>query len=176
MRCFLIAVVVTLPAIAAADPLAGLHLEGWYLKLGAESGVVISRHSSAGARGASPLVGGVMTLVHINDDREWAGLQADLLADGNDELPTGARWSFGPEAGVSVYGVDVSYFGERVAGSTHHGMQVRAKLTVGLAAVYARASYALIGADETTVDIGIQLKAPIWMKRPKRGAATVARR
>jgi hypothetical protein len=55
-------------------------------------------------------------------------------------------------------------------------MQVRAKLTVGLAAVYARASYALVGEDEMTVDIGIQLKAPVWMKRPKRGAAMVARR
>jgi len=174
MRCFLIAAVVTIPAIATADPLAGLHLEGWYLKLGAETGVVISRSSTE--RGAAPLVGGVMTFVHINDDREWVGLQADLLADGNDELATGARWSFGPEAGVSIYGVDVGYFGERVAGATHHGMQLRAKLTVGLAAVYARASYSLVGADETTVDIGIQLKAPIWMKRPKRGAATVARR
>ncbi|MBA2543409.1 MAG: hypothetical protein H0V17_27455 [Deltaproteobacteria bacterium] len=171
MRGSLIAALALSPAIATADPLAGIHLEGWYLKLGAESGVAFARE-----RGASPLVGGVMTFVHINDDREWVGLQGDLLADGNGELSTGARWSFGPEAGVSIYGVDVGYFGERVAGATHHGMTVRAKLTVGLAAVYARASFSVVGADETTVDLGIQLKAPIWMKRPKRGAATVARR
>lgn len=172
MRGFLIvAAVVGLPQAATADPLAGLHLEGYYLKVGAESGVAFGRE-----RGASPLVGGIVTFVHINDDREWIGFQGDLLADGNGELATGARWSIGPEAGVSVYGVDVGYFGARVDGETHHGMQIRAKLTVGLAAVYARVSYSLVNADEAGVDVGIQLKAPVWMKRPKRGAAMVAGR
>jgi hypothetical protein len=171
MRGFLIAALVAArPGFTSADPLEGLRLEGWYGKLGAETGVAFGRD-----RETSPLLGGVATLVHINDDLEWVGLQGDLLADGNGTSATGARWSFGPEAGVSVYGVDVGYFGARVDGATRHGLQVRAKLTVGLAAVYARASFSLVGADTMDVDIGIQLKAPVWIRRPKRGAAIVAR-
>lgn len=149
--------------VAAADPLAGVNLEGWYGKLGVESGVAFGAE-----RGTSAVVGGVATLVHLNQRREWVGFQGDLLADGNGELEAGARWSLGPEAGVSIYGVDVSYMGRRIDGATQHGMQVRAKLTVGLAAVYARASYTLIGPGSDRameVDLGLQLKAPLWIKR-----------
>jgi len=155
----------------AADPLAGLNLEGWYGKLGVESGVAFGAE-----RGTSAVVGGIATLVHINDRLEWIGLQGDLLADGNGRSEAGARWSIGPEAGVSIYGVDVSYMGRRLGGDTQHGLAVRAKLTVGLAAVYARASYTLVGADTMEVDLGIQLKAPFWIKRPRRGAPAVAAR
>ncbi len=171
MRAFLIVAVLGQARIAAGDPLAGVHLEGWYGKLGVESGVAFGD-----GRGTSAVVGGIATLVHINDDREWVGLQGDLLADGNGELAAGARWSLGPEAGVSIYGVDVSYMGRRLEGVTQHGMQVRAKLTVGLAAVYARASYALVNGKGMDVDIGLQLKAPFWIKRPRRGAPAVAAR
>jgi len=156
---------------ASADPLAGVHLEGWYGKVGVESGVAFGRD-----RGAAPLVGGVATFVHINDDREWIGVQADALADSNGALDAGLRWSLGPEAGVSIYGIDVSYFGERVEGATHHGLAVRAKLTVGVAALYARASFALRGADERTYDVGLQLKLPVVIRRPHRGAPTVVSR
>src|SRR5204863_9013124 len=101
MRILPVAVLATVASAgggtASADPLDGLHLEGWYGKLGVESGVAFGRE-----RGAAPLVGGVATFVHLNDDREWLGLQGDLLADGNGELTTGARWSIGPEAGVSI--------------------------------------------------------------------------
>ena len=171
MRAFLIVAVLGQPEIVAADPLAGVHLEGWYGKLGVETGVAFGD-----GRGTSAVVGGIATLVHINDHHEWVGLQGDLLADGNGELEAGARWSLGPEAGVSIYGVDVSYMGRRLEGVTQHGMQVRAKLTVGLAAVYARASYALVGGEGMEVDIGLQLKAPFWIKRPRRGAPAVAAR
>jgi len=172
MRGFLVAIVAVAGArAAAADPLDGLHLEGWYGKLGVESGVAFGRE-----RGTAPLVGGVATFVHINDDREWLGFQADLLADGNGDLPTGVRWSVGPEAGVSIYGVDVSYYGERVAGDTHHGLALRAKLTVGLAAIYGRTSFALRGSDERVFDVGLQLKLPVLIRRPHRGANIVVRR
>jgi len=159
--------------IATADSLTkGLKLEGWYGKVGLETGVVFARE-----RGAAPLLGGVATFVHINDDFEWAGFQADLLADWNGDRDAGARWSIGPEAGVYIYGADVSYFGERVEGAVHHGIQVRAKLTLGLAAVYVRGAYAMRGADESSMEVGLQFKAPVLIKRPKRGPATaVARR
>lgn len=173
LRLLVVAVVFSaMPAVA--DPLAGVHLEGWYGKLGVESGVAFGAE-----RGTSAVVGGIATLVHINDRREWVGVQGDLLADGNGHLEAGARWSLGPEAGVSIYGVDVSYMGRRQDGATQHGMQVRAKLTVGLAAIYARASYAMVGPgarDTMEVDIGLQLKAPLWIKRPRRGAPAVAAR
>ncbi len=176
MRAFhrvLIVAVVSHAMPAAADPLAGINLEGWYGKLGVESGVAFGAE-----RGTSAVVGGIVTIVHINDRREWVGFQGDLLADGNGQLGAGARWSLGPEAGVSIYGVDVSYMGRRLDGATQHGMQVRAKLTVGLAAIYARASYAMVGSgsDAMEVDIGLQLKAPFWIKRPRRGAPAVAAR
>jgi hypothetical protein len=171
MRTFLVGCLLLGTRAAAADPLEGLALEGWYGKLGVESGVAFGRE-----RGAAPILGGVATFVHINDAREWLGFQADLLADGNGELATGARWSIGPEGGVSIYGVDVSYFGERVAGATHQGFSLRAKLTVGIAAIYARTSFSLVGGDEQTFDVGIQLKAPLLIRRPHRGAPTVATR
>ncbi|MBS1123597.1 MAG: hypothetical protein H6Q90_5825 [Deltaproteobacteria bacterium] len=154
---------------ASAGVLDGIKLDGWYGKVGLESGIVFARE-----RGSSPLLGGVATLVKANDQFEWTGFQADLLADWNGDRATGARWSFGPEAGVYFYGADVSYFGERVDGETHHGLQVRAKLTVGLVALYVRGAYALRGADESSMDIGMQLKAPVLIKRPKRRVVEVA--
>jgi hypothetical protein len=171
MRALLIAVVLIWAGDATADPLAGVNLEGWYGKLGVESGVAFGAE-----RGTSAVVGGIVTLVHLNERREWLGLQGDLLADGNGARSAGARWSIGPEAGVSIYGVDVSYMGRRIDGATQHGMALRAKLTVGIAAIYARASYALVGADEMEVDIGIQLKAPVWIKRPRRTTPVVVTR
>jgi hypothetical protein len=160
MRGFLAAGVLFVPLTATADrQLDGLKLEGWYGKLGVESGVVFGRD-----REAAPLLGGVATFVHVNDRLEWIGVQGDLLADGNGQLSTGARWSIGPEAGVSVYGVDVGYFGERQEGSTRHGAQARVKLTVGLIALYARAAY-VVQTDATSFDVGMQVKAPLFIRR-----------
>src|SRR5512147_107420 len=88
---------------AAAETFHGLHLEGWYGKLGLETGVVFARE-----RAASPLLGAAATFVRMNDHFEWYGLQADLLADWNGDRDAGARWSVGPEAGVLLYGVDLS--------------------------------------------------------------------
>ena len=48
---------------------------------------------------------------------------------------------------------------------------MRAKLTVGVAAIYLRTAHAMVGADETSLDVGIQLKAPVFMKRKKRPVA-----
>lgn len=151
---------------AADDRFRGLYLDGWYGKVGLESGAVFARE-----RGASPVLGGAATLVRMNDHLEWYGLQADLLADWNGPLPAGARWSFGPELGVAIYGVDLSYFGERTAGETHHGFQARAKLTIGLAALYLRGAYTLAGAageDESSLEAGLQLKLPVYIARHRR--------
>jgi hypothetical protein len=126
-------------------------------------------------RGTAPLLGGVVTFVHANDQLEWYGLQADLLVDGNGALDAGARWSAGPELGVSIFGVDVSYFGERVEGQTHHGFQARAKLTIGVAAIYLRGTYALIGADESSLEAGLQLKLPVYIGRHRRSLRTASR-
>ncbi|MEO8705026.1 MAG: hypothetical protein ABI867_33545, partial [Kofleriaceae bacterium] len=166
MRGILIALAITaVPHVAGAESLLeGLKLEGWYGKVGVESGVAFGRD-----RGASPLLGGVATLVHINDHLEWAGVQADLLVDWNGDRDAGTRWSVGPEAGVSIWGADVSYFGERLEGDVHNGMQVRGKITVGLAAVYVRGAYAFGGSDAAVLDVGLQLKAPVFIKRPRRG-------
>jgi hypothetical protein len=170
MRGFLVCCAVGLPSVAAADPLDGLRLEGWYGKLGVETGVAFGPE-----RGTSPLLGGVATFVHINDQREWIGLQGDLLADGNGDRPAGARWSFGPEAGVSIYGFDGGYYGERLDDVTRHGAQARVKLTIGIAALYARASYTPRG-DAASFDLGMQLKAPVFIKRPRRTPVIVSRR
>jgi len=154
----------------------GLYLDGWYGKVGLESGVVFARE-----RGAAPTLGGAATLVHLNDQLEWYGLQADLLVDWNGDRPAGARWSLGPEFGVSLYGIDLSYFGEQTGGGLHHGLQVRAKLTIGLAAVYLRGASTLAGApgeDETSVEAGLQLKLPVYIgrhRRSMRGAALASR-
>jgi hypothetical protein len=171
MRALLVLVVCVTPRVASADPLEGIKLEGWYGKLGLESGVVFARE-----RGPSPLLGGVATFVKANNSFEWMGVQADLLADWNGDRNTGARWSLGPEAGVYIFGTDISYFGERVDGETHHGLQVRAKLTVGVVALYARVAYSMTGADESSADVGMQLKVPVLIRRPKHRAAEVARR
>jgi hypothetical protein len=154
------------PAAADTERFRGLYLEGWYGKVGLESGVVFARE-----RGAAPTLGGAATLVHMNDHLEWYGLQGDLLVDWNGDRPAGARWSLGPEFGVSLYGVDLSYFGEQADREIHHGFQARAKLTVGLAAVYLRGAYTLAGAsgeDESSLEAGLQLKLPVYMARHRR--------
>lgn len=165
---------VAAPRRAHADLLHDLELEGWYGKLGVETGVAFGRD-----RGASPVVGGVATVVHVDDDLNWAGLQGDLLLDGNAASPAGTRWSFGPEAGHSVFGFDLSYFGEHVPGDAyHHGLQTRAKLTVGVAAVYVRAGFVIAGGDEASLEVGLQFKAPVWIRRAahRAGVRAVASR
>jgi hypothetical protein len=169
-----LAFALTTAETAHADTLIeALRLEGTYLKVGVETGVVFGRE-----RERAPLLGGVVTLVRANNHYEWYGLQADLLADWNGSRDAGARWSFGPEAGISVFGADVSYFGERLDGSTRHGMAVRTKITAGLVAIYARGAYLWSGADAASIDVGLQLKLPVVMKRPRRAYAgeAVARR
>ena len=155
---------------AAAERYRGLYLAGWYGKVGLETGVVFARE-----RGAAPLLGGTATFVRMNDQLEWVGLQGDLLVDWNAERAAGARLSLGPELGVSVYGVDVSYFGERIDGASHHGFQARAKVTVGVAAIYLRAAYVLAGGDETSLDTGVQLKLPVYTRRSRRSMRDAAR-
>ena len=166
MRAFWIVAVGMTPNIANGDVLRDLKLEGVYGKLGVETGYAFSRE-----RGGSPHVGVVGTLVHMNDELEWHGIQADFTIDGNGAQRAGGRWSIGPEAGVAIYGVDLSYWGQRVDAGYHHGLQVRAKLTVGVAAIYLRAAHAMVGADETSLDVGLQLKAPVFVKRKKRPLA-----
>jgi hypothetical protein len=102
MRAFWIVAVLFTPNLANADLLRDLQLEGVYGKLGVETGYAFSRD-----RGGSPLVGVVGTLVHMNDELEWHGIQADFTIDGNGTNKAGGRWSIGPEAGVAIYGVDV---------------------------------------------------------------------
>jgi hypothetical protein len=155
--------VCAVPRPAAAERFRGLYLEGWYGKLGVESGVVFGRE-----RGAAPLLGAAATFVRMNDHLEWYGLQGDLAVDWNGDRDAGARWSLGPELGVAVYGVDLSYFGERTDGEAHHGLQARAKLTVGLAAVYLRGAWTLAGADETSLEAGLQVKLPVYVARNRR--------
>jgi len=55
---------------------------------------------------------------------------------------------------------------------------VRAKLTVGLAALYLRGTYALVGADETSIETGLQVKLPVFIARNRRSlrSAPVAKR
>ena len=166
----LVVIALLTPGAARADSLvSALRLEGWYGKLGVESGVVFARE-----RDAAPLLGGTATFVHSNNYNEWFGLQADLLADWNGARDAGARWSVGPEAGVLFYGVDVSYFGERVDEQNRHGMQVRAKLTVGLAALYVRGAYTVTPVESSSIDVGLQLKLPVYMKRHRRVYAGAA--
>jgi hypothetical protein len=163
MRGFWSAVVlIAVPRTASAE-LPDLKLEGYYGKLGVQTGYAFSRE-----RGSSPHVGVVGTFVHINEHLEWYGFQSDFTIDWNGDQKAGGRWSFGPEAGVAIYGVDLSYFGQRVDDGFQHGMQIRAKLTVGVAAIYLRTSHALVGADETSFDVGLQLKKPVFVRRKKR--------
>lgn len=167
-RSWILVATLATPAVAAADSLPrSLALEGWYGKLGVETGVAFGRE-----RGAAPLVGVVATVVEITDDLDWYGVSADLLVDGNGAADAGARWAIGPQLGRSIFGMEAGYFGERVAAggmgpATRHGLQVRAKLTVGVAAVYLRGTYAP-RPDETSVELGMQLKAPVWIRRSPR--------
>ena len=171
----LVVLACAVPRIAAADRLGALHLEGWYGKIGLESGVVFARE-----RGASPLLGATATFVRMNEHLEWYGLQGDLLIDWNGDRDAGFRWSLGPEFGVALYGIDLSYFGERTAGETHHGFQARAKLTVGLAALYVRGAYALSGVsvasggEESSLEVGLQLKLPVFIARNRRSMRSIA--
>lgn len=163
-RVLIVAVMCAAPRLASADSLLdAIHLEGWYAKVGVESGIAFARE-----RGTSPTLGGALTVVHANNSLEWFGIQADVLADWNGDRDTGMRWSAGPEAGVFIVGSDVSYFGERVDGQIRHGMQVRVKLTTGIAALYLRGAQLWSGDDATSIEIGMQLKLPVLIKRHRR--------
>jgi hypothetical protein len=168
VRIAVVAVAVLAPRAAAADGmLSALKLEGIYGKIGVESGVAFGRDD----RGSAPLLGIATTLVHVNDHLEWWGLQADALVDWNADHAAGTRWTVGPEAGVSIIGADISYFGERFDGTTRHGMAVRAKLTVGLAALYVRGAYTVAPTDGSSLEVGMQLKFPVLIKRHRRSYA-----
>jgi hypothetical protein len=195
MRCLIGAILMTATP-AAADLLPWPALEGWYGKVGVETGAVVAR-TGADDRGAAPLLGMVGTWVHINEHAEWVGIQGDFLLDWGGAARLGTRWSFGPELGVSVYGLDVGYHGERDDTGTRHGIQVRAKVTVGVAAIYVRSAFTAparslhpapgaaddggrgggrfgrVGAG-SSIDVGLQLKLPALVRRARRRPAAVA--
>jgi hypothetical protein len=130
--------------------------DGWYGKLGVQLGTAFARD-----RGAGLVAGGVFTLVKLKD-MDWYGLQADLMLDTNGDADSGARWSIGPEFGHLILGADVSYFGERVEGETRHGLAARGKLTLGFFAVYLRFGYLNADADPYSMEVGLQIKLPIF--------------
>ena len=149
--------VCTLASTARADPLEHPHTNAKWFKLGPELGTVFARD-----RGVGVDIGASATLVHFNElTGLWFGVQGDLLADTNGDADLGPRWTLGPEAGYSFVGGDVSYFGERVDGSYAHGIAVRPKFTIGVAAIYVRYTYAfykLPTDDHQSFEVGIQIK------------------
>ncbi len=158
MRAAVVVLVVALASRAHADPTVKFSIEGWYAKLGVELGSAFVRDRGAGFVG-----GGVATLVHLDDDSRWYGLQLDVLSDSNGDADTGTRFSFGPEAGYKLVGGSVGLFGERVAGDTRYGIDAMGKLTVGLIALYVRAAHVTTSdVDPTSVEVGVQLKMLVW--------------
>ncbi len=153
----------TAAATARADDHGSWSITGTYFKFGVEAGDAFARD-----RGNDLFAGPVLSIVHINDDLLWYGLQTDVIVDGNGDADAGIRWSFGPELGKVLFGGDLSYTGERVSGTTYHGLAGRVKLTVGLAALFLRYSYLFDSPDANVVDVGIQLKLGYPLNEKKR--------
>jgi hypothetical protein len=145
--------------IARADDHSKVDIDGWYFKPGLELSAIGLRD-----RGAGLAIGPVLSLVYLDEKSDvlpWYGIQADVLVDSNGDADAGARWSLGPQAGVVIFGGDVSYFGERVGGQTYHGIAGRAKLSFVLFGFYVRVAHVFDSPDGTSLEGGAYIKLPI---------------
>ena len=146
--------------LVATPAYADFRLDGWYPMGGLSIGGAMARD-----RGKGFVMGGVLSVVHLDDDLAWYGVEANLAMDTNGSGPTGARYSVGPEVGSYFFGVQAGYFGERLDGETRHGIEGTFKLTVGVIGFYARVSHVTSSdADPNSVELGMQVKSPLGGK------------
>ncbi len=154
------------PARASEIPLG--PVTGWYGLVGPVIGGAFP--GTRDYKGKQYPVGGFVlglegSLVHIENTERWAGVYAEVAA-----IPVhpasqtsgthGFRLSVGPEAGMSVVGLDGGYVLEAYNGRLHHGLQVRGLLTIGVAAVWVR-WVQLLGVSGSHAEMGVLLKVPI---------------
>lgn len=145
----LLATLLSQSAVAAADD----DLDGQYVKAGPNLCVV----AHGGERGTGVAAGleGAYTFFR---GRTWTGGTAELARDftGDDDS---TRWALGPKLGYLFAGLDVRYAGERNAGETRHGVNLRLRLTVPLGGLYAGVTQLGTGDDAARfVEVGVQFK------------------
>jgi hypothetical protein len=155
MRTWVAVVVLLFVQPALADDKSGhFSIEGWYAKAGGFFGAAAARD-----RGTAPVLGAVATVVHLDEEARWFGLQADVGIDWNGKADAGPRYTLGPEAGWTIVGATAGFFGEHVEGDLRSGVFVGGKLTIGFLAAYIRyTDVTSKDSDAGAVEFGIQVK------------------
>ncbi len=137
----------------------GPHISsGWYLPVGLNLGASLHPKVHHGF-----LVGGEVSFVHLGAKKLiWAGGYVDALHDLGAKA---TRFSFGPEFGWSIVGIDAGYMGDVRDGEYHHGMTIRAMLTLGIVTLYGRWGHVFgLERESDFGEIGFLFKAPIPLK------------
>ena len=98
----------------------------------------------------------------------WLGGFVDAQWDGGSRA---FRHGIGPEFGIGLIGVDVSYFGELRDGRYRPGFAARALLTFGVVAAYGRYGRAYDGTDSADfAEFGMLAKFPLRLSRDEPAA------
>lgn len=105
------------------------HLDGQYLKAGPNLGLSFRDHG----RGTG-LVAGVEGAYTFMRGPIWTGGTCELARDFTGADST--RWAIGPKLGYLFVGLDLRYAGERAAGATRSGVNLRLRLTTALGGLY----------------------------------------
>lgn len=112
------------------------------------------------------VLGGEASLVSVDQlglPGGWIGGFVDAQWDaGSDAF----RHGIGPEFGIGLIGVDVSYFGELRNGHYRPGFAARALLAFGVATIYGRYGRAYDGtATADFAELGVLAKLPLRLTR-----------
>jgi len=153
----------SIPSIAHAD--AGPKIEsGLYLPIGVTIGGAFGDDRSGGL-----VIGGEASLAYLHASSGfWGGLYGDALYDTG---ISGARYTFGPEVGVSIFGFDGGLAVQKANGKTEWGWTGRALVTFSILAGYIRLAHfsnAEISPGQIEVGILFKLPAPLWTEVRKR--------
>ena len=137
--------------------------KGWVLTFGANGGFSMHPERSNGA-----VLGAEVSAPYLADSGFWFGAYADTLHDFG---PGWQRFSFGPEAGFAIFGVDGGLLAELADGTMRKGYTIRGVLTLGVLGLYGR--YGSLGGPDPERgfgEIGLLMKA-FWplSEQPRRG-------
>lgn len=113
--------------------------------------------------GAGFIAGPEVSVVHYyGRSGWWLGGYGDLIRDA---ATSATRFSFGPEIGRAIFGLELAYLGQSRASQYSHGVAARFLVTIAFVGVYFRGGYLFNDPSENNVgEVGVLLKLPVKIK------------
>jgi hypothetical protein len=153
----------TLAAVAVARDASADYYgpkSGWYLPVGVDVGYALS----SGAPGV--LLGGEVSVVYIDmrgleggpSGPVWIGAFA---SGGYITGQNAGRFSFGPEVGYAIFGLDGGFVDIVADGRDTTGVTLRPMLTLSFITVYGRWDHTFDRGGVDTGQVGLMLKFPV---------------